>query len=144
MKFDNWKEGKTVFYGNLSELNSFSDVLLYSTALVGREVFSSSGKKAGEIKDFLFSTKKGRIEYVLLRTSKAFSFRKKYIAIPFELFEYEGPDDPIQLLIFQEALEKAPGFKKARLHEIFTMHYEVISDYWGSHFGAPGNPIIFN
>jgi sporulation protein YlmC with PRC-barrel domain len=123
--------GRNLFRKETSVQSGEADELLFFDSFINREILDVAGEYAGIIKDFIFSRKKGRVEYVVVKLKNPFNFFRKYYTIPFNFVEYRGPYEPILLNVTRKTLMQGPKFDRSQLKDIFTLHYDVISTYWG-------------
>jgi hypothetical protein len=83
-----------------------------STTATSSDVRTPRDESVGSIKDLMFNTSSGKIDYVVLKVDEGFlNLGSKLLALPFESFEFNtAQDDVVIVKESRETLENAPGF----------------------------------
>lgn len=76
------------------------------------EVKTPRDESVGKIKELMFNTSSGKIDYVVLKVDEGFlNLGSKLLALPFESFEFNtAQEDVVIVKESKETLENAPGF----------------------------------
>lgn len=83
-----------------------------SSTATSCEVKTPRDESVGSIKELMFNTSTGKIDFVVLKVDEGFlNLGSKLLALPFESFEFNtAQDDVVIVKESKETLENAPGF----------------------------------
>jgi len=113
---------------NEDMLSCKPEQLLYLNVLVNRDIVTSKGEKVGKVTNFLFSSKKGRVEFLIIKEKTSLFAGKKETMIPYKKVEYQGAHLPLILHAEKENLQSnTPQVKR---EEICVNHYDLVSEFW--------------
>lgn len=95
-------------------MNISQDAQISSSTTTSCKVKTPSDESVGSIKELMFNTSTGKIDYVVLKVDEGFlNIGSKLLALPFESFEFNTAQDDIVIVKeSKETLENAPGFDK--------------------------------
>jgi hypothetical protein len=95
-------------------MNISQDAQISSSTTTSCKVKTPSDESVGSIKELMFNTSTGKIDYVVLKVDEGFlNLGSKLLALPFESFEFNTAQDDIVIVKeSKETLENAPGFDK--------------------------------
>ncbi len=93
-------------------MNTLNHSQLSCSTATSSTVKTPTDESVGSIKDIMFNTSTGEIDYVVLKVDEGFlNLGSKLLALPFESFEFDtAQEDVVIVRETQETLENAPGF----------------------------------
>lgn len=94
----------------MSKLQTFSNVPVKASSIIGTNVVSPKGDSLGDVKEVVIDPSIGRVAYAVVSFGGFLSIGEKLFAIPFSALKYNVSKNEYVLDVSKERLEAAPGF----------------------------------
>ena len=105
--------------------------VLKASAILGKKVVDTDGKKLGSIKDLVLDPYQGAIQYAVLDFGGFLGVGDKYFAVPWAVLNFSAEKKAFVLDISKKDLKKAPGFDKKKWPDMNDPRWAVtIYEYY--------------
>lgn len=94
----------------MSQLQTFANSPVKSSAIIGTDVVNPQGENLGDIKEVVIDPHSGRVAYGVVSFGGFLGMGEKLFAIPFSAFAYDLANNEYVLDVSRDRLKSAPGF----------------------------------
>ncbi|MGE0652763.1 MAG: PRC-barrel domain-containing protein [Alphaproteobacteria bacterium] len=93
----------------------------------GSDVYTSSGRRLGYIRDILIDEKTGRVAYAVLGLGGFYGFNERFRPVPWHLLKYSNDRNGFVLPLDRDVIENGPSFDHDGVGECDD---DVLLDYY--------------